>query len=392
VRADGHVTANQDPQNPEKFEVHTVKTGDTLSLIAGEVLKNWRLWPQLWEQNEHIINPHWIYPEDKVLLRPVTVLSEATPPEAESEPEPEEDVPQAVGQAPAPTPPRPQAQGQRTFVFEDRTPVPEVKFEDLYCSGFLRTAKLAKDLQVISKFDSTGGVLATEPGYVYLSGGSSAGIATGSVYQVVRRTKKLENPRGEGNHDVGTHYLDIAQVRVVFVQQEFSLAKVVHNCADAVDVGDVLIPFNRITLPPISRPRPFSPTMTTNSGIRGTIVSTKSGLLNFGSAFETPGILPGVHGERLGPYERGVAPQGDIVYLNIGQDRAVKPGDIFIVYRQIRLDKRLYEYPKDADDKLKSARIAIGEVLVVNVGERGSTALVTYASDGLVLGDAVERR
>ena len=81
-----------------------------------------------------------------------------------------------------------------------------------------------------------------------------------------------------------------------------------------------------------------------------------------------------------------------IVYLNIGQDRAVKPGDIFIVYRQIRLDKRLYEYPKDADDKLKSARIAIGEVLVVNVGERGSTALVTYASDGLVLGDAVERR
>ena len=62
VRADGHVTANQDPVNPEKFEVRVVKQGDTLSQIAGEVLKDQRLWPQLWEQNEHIINPHWIYP------------------------------------------------------------------------------------------------------------------------------------------------------------------------------------------------------------------------------------------------------------------------------------------------------------------------------------------
>src|SRR3954470_23505774 len=55
---DGHFTANQEPANPEKFEVRIVKAGDTLSQIAGEVLKNPRLWPQLWEQNEHIVNPH----------------------------------------------------------------------------------------------------------------------------------------------------------------------------------------------------------------------------------------------------------------------------------------------------------------------------------------------
>ena len=56
VRADGHVTANQDPANPDKFEVHVVKQGETLSQISGEVLKNSRMWPQLWEQNEHVIN------------------------------------------------------------------------------------------------------------------------------------------------------------------------------------------------------------------------------------------------------------------------------------------------------------------------------------------------
>src|SRR5262245_47666778 len=74
VRPDGHVTANEDPVNPEKFEAHVVKHGETLSAISTEVLKNPRLWPQLWEQNEHIVNPHWIYPEDKILVRPITVL------------------------------------------------------------------------------------------------------------------------------------------------------------------------------------------------------------------------------------------------------------------------------------------------------------------------------
>src|SRR5579884_4222628 len=83
VRPDGHVTANQDAANADKFEVHVVKQGETLSQIAGEVLKNPRMWPQLWEQNEHIINPHWIYPDDKILIRPVTVVSEAKPPAPE---------------------------------------------------------------------------------------------------------------------------------------------------------------------------------------------------------------------------------------------------------------------------------------------------------------------
>src|SRR4030095_11226505 len=88
VRPDGHVSANQDPAEPDKFEVHLVKQGETLSGIAGEVLKNPRLWPQLWEQNEHIVNPHWIYPNDQILIRPVTVLSEAKPPEPQAAPEP----------------------------------------------------------------------------------------------------------------------------------------------------------------------------------------------------------------------------------------------------------------------------------------------------------------
>src|SRR5262245_7490611 len=82
-KADGHFTANNDPANPEKFDVYTVKAGDTLSAIAAQSMKNPRLWPQLWEQNEHIVNPHWIYPNDKILIKPVTQITEAVPPPPE---------------------------------------------------------------------------------------------------------------------------------------------------------------------------------------------------------------------------------------------------------------------------------------------------------------------
>src|SRR3989475_3872857 len=225
-RADGHFSANPDPSNPEKFEIRIVKMGDTLSLIAAEVLKNPRLWPQLWEQNEHIINPHWIYPNDKILIRPVTVLSEAKPPEPALPPAPPAPEPPApapppaplpeveVRPAPAPAPPPPPAQGppERVLELTERKPASEVKIEDLYCSGFVTTSPISRNLKAIAKFDITGGVLTAETDYVYLSQGAEDGIVAVNVYKVIRPTKTLTNPTGrtKAERDLGMHYLEIA--------------------------------------------------------------------------------------------------------------------------------------------------------------------------------------
>src|SRR5262245_64092393 len=76
VRPDGHVSANQDPANSEKFDVHIVIKGETLSEISSEVMKNSRLWAQLWEQNELIINSQLIYTKYKIIIKqlnPITV-------------------------------------------------------------------------------------------------------------------------------------------------------------------------------------------------------------------------------------------------------------------------------------------------------------------------------
>jgi hypothetical protein len=121
------------------------------------------------------------------------------------------------------------------------------------------------------------------------------------------------------------------------------------------------------------------------------IVTTKNVMLNFGSAFKGSGAIAGTHEGHLEQLERGVASTSEIVYIDIGQDAAVNPGDLFIVYRDVQVPSNLYSLPKEVK-KLRSARRAVGELLVLKVGERAATALVTYSTDGLVLGDVVERR
>jgi hypothetical protein len=409
AHADGRFSANGDPANPDQFEVHVVAAGETLSGIAGEVMKDPRLWPQVWEQNEHIVNPHWIYPNDKVLIRPVTKITEAAPP------------PPAPAVTPAPTPapapevappyvppapkvisypgpglranlaPPPPAPAQNFLDLAPPKTASEIKASDLYCSGFVRTTPVTAELKVTSKATNDGSVLSSESDYVYLNQGSSKGIQPGAVYEVIRPTIKVKAPKAKAAEgDLGMHYLEIAQVRVMTAQPEFSMARVVYGC-EAIETGDFMVPYEAVNVPVLPRPRQFSSTMKSAGAPNGTVVTTKNVMLNFGTVFKGSRVIPGTHEGPMAAIEQGIAAEGSIIYLDLGKASGAKTGDLFIVYRDMGPDGTLYEMPKDTKG-LTTQHRAIGEVVILKVEERAATALVTYAAVGISQGDAVEKR
>ncbi len=76
----GHWTANASAGKTEGYEIHTVKSGDTLWAITQEYLKDPFLWPQVWEVNPNVANPHWIYPGDEILIKKkIMVMAPAVP-------------------------------------------------------------------------------------------------------------------------------------------------------------------------------------------------------------------------------------------------------------------------------------------------------------------------
>jgi hypothetical protein len=378
---DGHVSANTDPANPEKFETHVVLAGETLSQISGIVLKDSKLWPQLWEMNEHIINPHWIYPNDKILIRPVTKITEATPPApAEPTPAPAPVAPAAVvapPAAPAP-PPVPASVGIAVlsrFMTNTNPPIPKaadvvqipearlvpaLKSSDVYCSGFIRSTPVSKLLQVSSTYQRDKSSLSTQGEYVRINHGSKGDVTVGSMYQVVRATRKVSDPDGGLGSSLGMHYMDVGQIQIVQVQEDFSLAQVLYSC-DALEPSDVLLPYVRFEIPELPRNRSFSSAMKATGNIKGTVAFFRNSVAVAGS----------VYSSSTPPSAKSIVGAGGVVYLNVGEAAGVKPGDLFIVYR---------------------GPAAIAELAVTKVEEKSSSALVTYSTDAVVLGDRVERR
>jgi hypothetical protein len=389
-QADGHISANAVPANVTDFEVYTVVAGDTLSEIAEKALKDFKLWPQLWEQNEHIVNPHWIYPNDKILIGRITKVSDATPPApapppatapapaTAAAPEPPR-APTRLNIAPYPTPPP--AAPLATFNLSPPRNFSEVKDADLYCSGFIRRPNASEEMKVTSLANADSAILASDGNYIYVGKGTKDGVRVGSTYQVVRPTKSVDSPtRVVGDRDLGKHYLEIAQVQVVLVQDNTAMARVAQTC-EAMEVGDVVLPYTRAQFPALPSRRPFSATMKASGQVPGKIVMTKNVLVNFGSANKGTSRLAGV-GEgkgSLGDLERGIAGENRVVYLDLGRNSGARPGDLFIVFRDM----------ETAEGKRKTA---IGEVVILRVEDRAATALVTYSTDGIALGDSVERR
>jgi hypothetical protein len=226
---------------------------------------------------------------------------------------------------------------------------------------------------------------------VYINRGSDAGISNGDLFTALRRTRSVRSTRDRVG-DLGVHYLELGQMQVVMTQAGFSMARIVQAC-DAIEVGDTIVAFETIDFPELPENRPINAMLPSSGKITGAIAITRDTLSNVGSAIYNNGITEtGVSGGRLGGVSLGVAAEGQIVYIDLGNRDGVQTGDLFLVYRPLGNDTPLFQLSDEARELLEGQREVIGELVVLKVEERAATALITFSSGGLSPGDPIELR
>ena len=138
-----HWTAWDPPTTfPEGAKIHIVVRGDTFWDLAATNLGNPYLWPQLWEKNQYVLDAHWIYPGDPLVIGVEVASTEDVGATADGSGDGDDDNgDEEYGTAPA---------GGRGNV-----PVPLGGESDIYCSGYVGELEESFGWEIIgSEYDA----------------------------------------------------------------------------------------------------------------------------------------------------------------------------------------------------------------------------------------------
>jgi hypothetical protein len=357
-----HWTAWTPPETPPPgMQVHIIAPGDTLWALAGRFYGNPYLWPQLWERNQYILDAHWIYPGDPLVIGPEGAAVEELA---------EEDLGgDGTGADGATGTAEDAAMGLDISV---APPEPLGSEDDIYCSGYIGEVGEEFGYRVVgSEYSSMSPTLSGEGGMnsgrgvlgevdtvkytlslgdiVYVDGGLSAGLAPGLLYTIVKPRELVHNP--VTRDVVGQLYQYQGRLRLLTVNDTIAIAEIVQAC-DAILVGDGLKPF-------VPEPVPLG----RRTGVRPSNAPVdQSELANDSVILRAKDKLTSLAADH-------------VVFISMGADKGVVPGDVYTVYRRNREG-----FPP----------VVLGELAVLSVQPRASVARIIESRYTIYIGDHLE--
>ena len=356
-----HWTAWNPPTPPPGEQVHIIVKGDTLWNLAAKTLGNPYLWPQIWEKNQYILDAHWIYPGDPLVLglqvAPAETLTQGGP--AAGAPE----------ETPAVAPP----EGALTPEEAAGEPVPLAGESDIYCQGYIGDMEEQFPYSITgSEYDgldlhnhlfrpAMGGRHALGYGppntvksglatgdVVYVNGGRAGGLSAGALYTVIVPGRPIVHPLRE--EVVGRYYRYLGRLRILSVQETTAIAEIIYTC-DAILVGSFLTPFEPEPVP-LGRSTAMRP-------------------VNFPAAAEKLQGAPSIVYAKDDILALGA---DHVVHIDIGEQDAT-PGDMYTIYRENRPGM---------------PPIVLGELAVLSVHKHFSVARIIESRYPIHLGDRLD--
>lgn len=179
---------------------------------------------------------------------------------------------------------------------------------ELYCGGFIQYAPAPNYWQIVGGEEEQEQRVYAQGDYVYINAGAQQGVTLNQEFSVVR-------PRGQFKSDftkkkgwLGVYTQEVGRLRVVNVKEQVSVAVVTFSC-DTLLLGDLLRAANERVAPfarnEVALDRFANPT----GKQQGRIVLARDGR-------EAPSV-------------------NEIVYIDLGTEDNIKPGDYFTIFRRL---------------------------------------------------------
>jgi hypothetical protein len=203
-----------EPVKLESGLYYTVEKGDTLWDLSEHFYDSAWIWPDLWEKNQQIPNPHWIYPGERIRLFSREEL------EALIEEKPKEE-PQIL--APPAEP--------RFYFFPQINTVDFVRKEPISPSGTIFNVK--EDVTRLKSMISQGDL-------VYVRPMGDVSFEPGYRFTVYRTLAPLKDP--DTRDVVGIQHHILGVVKITEVHPEFAIATVTNSFID-MQINDLLMPY-----------------------------------------------------------------------------------------------------------------------------------------------------
>jgi hypothetical protein len=339
VFAAGTTTADAQVSRQESgdSDYHVVADGDTMWDLSGRYYSDSYEWPRMWSYNSHITNPHWIYPGDVVYLRADNGASAGQP-------------------------------GQQSASSQSGSAGPVKRGMYLPLGGYITTGEVQyagrilasrKEANMLAEHDTAwvgwgeGAYSDQEKEEISeedrLTVNDPGEVKRGDRFAVVREVGTLTN---DDDEVVAHKYIVLGAVEVTKTSEEYYDEIKVTQSWQEMYRGDALIPYER-------QLKVVEQSQAETDGVAN-IVDT----LN-------PGTIFGEH---------------SYVFIDKGAADDVRTGNRFFAYQRnegthLGLDRPL-------DEKIPWTRV--GQVMVLDVRENYSTALVIDSKRELVVGDRLE--
>ncbi|MGB7922194.1 MAG: hypothetical protein WCF57_02995 [Pyrinomonadaceae bacterium] len=290
---------------------------------------------------------------------------------------------------------------------DDLGPALAIGGTDIYCAGFIQYAPSPNNLQIVGGEQEQERRIFSQGDVVYINAGAQQGVQVDQEFSIVRPRGQFRTKLSKKKGWLGVYTQELGRLRVISVKERISVA-VVSNSCETILLGDLLR----------AAPQRISSTERQEAGIdrfvdpsgkqKGRIVLARDG--------------------------REMVSRSQVVYIDLGAEDNIKPGDFFTVYRRVGrgtvTNFRDEEIATAADRGFESARFKggqfsiqaqrvkdanntgiygpiissidvkndrprpprkiVGELVVLSVQKRTATAVVTRVAQEVHTGDDVE--